>query len=240
MSNKICICLICRKLNDTWLNFLKQFTHYDIVIIVDDNDAIADYSNTNTNIKVIQILEKECIDAGFINVNFLTFDRVTGWEKAVYYFANGSAATNDYDHIWFLEDDVFLFSEQTLLNIDKQYESSDLLTAPYTENLTGRKNWHWRHLHIEFPPPYYNAMVCAMRASKALLTKVRDYAQSYKTLFFLEALFPTFCKRHNLIYDTPDELKPIVYMARYSKEDIGPINLYHPIKDLKKHVDFRK
>ena len=252
MSNRICICLICHKLNDVWINFLKQFTHYDIVIIVDDRNAVTT-EYCNTNIKVIRVTEKECVDAGFINVNFLTFDRLTGWEKAVYYFANGygnsatknSATKNSaavYDHIWFLEDDVFLFSEQTLLNIDKQdlYQASDLLTSPYGENLTGRRNWHWRHIHIEFPPPYYNAMVCAMRVSRALLEKIREYAQSHKTLFFLEALFPTLCKHHNLVYHTPDELKTIVYRARYSLEDVNDTHLYHPIKDLNKHVEYRK
>ena len=33
-----CICLICFKPNEIWLDFLATFIKYDIYLIIDDND----------------------------------------------------------------------------------------------------------------------------------------------------------------------------------------------------------
>jgi hypothetical protein len=82
-------------------------------------------------------------------------------------------------------------------------------------------------------------MVCAVRMSKTLLSKIKDYANEYKTLFFLEALFSTICKANNLKYDTPSELWSISYRNNHLESDINICNLYHPVKDMNKHTIFR-
>jgi hypothetical protein len=43
-----------------------------------------------------------------------------------------------------------------------------------------------------------------------MISKIKEYVIQYKTLFFLEALFPTICKYYNLLHYTIDELKTIV------------------------------
>ena len=233
-----CICLICLNPNNIWIEFLSTFTKYDIVIIIDDNSI--DYKikyNNYTNIKFIQIENEECNKNGFINMNFCINKKISGWDKAIFYFAN---INTTYNNVWFIEDDVFLYDENTLLNIDTKYNDSDLLTSIYKENSTGHKNdWHWEKINIKLSPPYYYAMVCATRISKTLLSKIKDYATEYKTLFFLEALFPTLCKSNNLQYDIPDELHTIIYRKIYTIEDINKINLYHPVKDKTKHKLYR-
>ena len=96
----------------------------------------------------------------------------------------------------------FFYDEHVLLNIDSKYDNSDLLSNSYGENTIGHKNdWHWNRIDINFPPPYYCAMVCCVRISIELLFKIKEYANKYNTLFFLEALFPTICKKYNLQYD---------------------------------------
>lgn len=231
-----CICIICIKPNDIWIDFLSTFKQYDIVFIIDDNseEYAVKYADKK-NIQCIQIKEEDCSKNGFIDVNALSFDKITGWEKAVYYFAK---VNTTYNQIWFIEDDVFLHNEETILNIDKQYPISDLLTAPYEEKI--RNNWHWRSIKIQFPPPYFHAMVCAVRMSGTLLSTIREYAETHKTLFFLEALFPSLCKANGLVYDTPTEMKHIVHMGRYQKENVDVHHLYHPLKDINKHVLFRQ
>ena len=170
-------------------------------------------------------------------MNFCINKKISGWDKAIFYFAN---INTNYNNVWFIEDDVFLYDENTLLNIDTKYNDSDLLTSTYKENSTGHKNdWHWKKINIKLSPPYYYAMVCATRISKTLLSKIKDYATEYKTLFFLEALFPTLCKSNNLQYDIPDELHTIIYRKIYTIEDINKINLYHPVKDTTKHKLYR-
>ncbi len=134
----------------------------------------------------------------------------------------------------------FFYNEETLLTIDSKYDNSDLLTNRYYENKNGDKNtWHWGRIDIKFPPPYYCAMVCAIRISSALLSKIKDYSDEHNTLFFLEALFPTICKINNMKYDTPPEFNNIVYRRNYNDADINKYELFHTVKDITKHKHYR-
>jgi hypothetical protein len=236
--NKNCVCLICHKPTDIWVDFLSKFTNYDVYIIIDDNskDYKSQYSEFH-NINIIQIKDEECKKNGFVDMNFTIKKDITAWEKSIYYF---STINTEYNKVWFFEDDVFFYDEKSLLNIDSNYENSDLLSNSYTENISGhKKDWHWHRIHIKFPPPYYGAMVCCVRMSSDLLSKIRNYANEHNTLFFLEALFPTICKRNNMKYDTPTKLKNIIYRKTYKDKDIDANNIYHPVKDIKKHKYYR-
>jgi hypothetical protein len=233
-----CVCLICYKPNNIWIDFLSKFKKYDVYIIIDDNrqNYKKQYSKFN-NINIIQINNKESKKYGFVNMNFIMQKNVTSWEKAVYYF---STINTKYNKVWFFEDDVFFYNEETLSQIDSKYDDSDLLSNSYGENIDGDKNtWHWNRIDIKFKPPYYCAMVCCVRISSNLLSKLKNYANEYNTLFFLEALFPTICKINNMKYDTPIEFKNIVYRTDYKNEDIDKDNLFHPVKDITKHTQYR-
>jgi hypothetical protein len=233
--NKKCVCLICYKLDKIWVDFLSTFTSYDVYIVVDDNSI--KHTNKYNNIHIIQIDNGYCIKNGFINMSKLTLNKdVTAWDKAIYYF---SSVNTVYDKVWFFEDDVFFYNEESLLSIDSKY-NSDLLTNTYGENIHGTNNdWHWKKINIQFPPPYYCAMVCCVQMSSKLLFKIKDYATTNKTLFFLEALFSSICKKNNLQYDTPDELKYIVFRKDYVDTDITKHNLYHPVKNMNNHIHYR-
>jgi hypothetical protein len=238
MKNKNCICLICYKPNDIWIDFLSQFIEYDIYIMIDDNskDYKEQYFKFN-NINIIQINDEECINNGFVNMNNIFIKKLTSWDKSMYYF---STINTIYNNVWFFEDDVFFYNEQTLINIDSKYPKLDLLSNYYTENITGEKNdWHWSLIDINFKPPYYYAMVCCVRISTNLLSKIKDYANEYNTLFFLEALFPTICKKYNLLYDTPYEFKEIYYRTFFEDKNFNKNNFYHPVKDITKHIYYR-
>jgi len=53
--NKTCVCLLCYKPNDIWIDFLSKFTKYDIYIVIDDNST--DYKkqySTFSNINIIK------------------------------------------------------------------------------------------------------------------------------------------------------------------------------------------
>ena len=234
-----CICCVCFKPNDTWLTFLSTFKMYDIYIIVDDNskDYKELYSNFK-NINIIQINNEDCKINGFRNMNFLIFKKeITGWDKAIYYF---SIMNTKYKNVWVFEDDVFFHSEQTLLNIDTQFGNSDLLSNSYGENIKGTNtDWLWHAIDIKIPPPYYCAMVCCIRLSHELLNKIKEYAKEYKTLFFLEALFPTLCKQHNLLYHTPKQFHTICWRKDYAVNEINISDLFHPIKDMNHHIHYR-
>lgn len=244
---RIAFCLICIEPDEKWLEFLSKFKYHDIYIMV-DNINYSTYKSYD-NIKIIRISENECKVNGFIDTNFTVKKLVTGWEKAIYYFSNINC---EYEHVWFCEDDVFFFDDDVIKNIDSQYPNSDLLSNEYEINVNGvgvngvgadeinENNWIWTMIKPKINPPYYKAMMCICRISNELLSKIDNYAKYYKTLFFLEALFPTICMVNKLKYDTPKEFENVVYRKDYTVSDIKNGYLYHPIKDINKHTLYRE
>lgn len=225
------------------LIFLNTFTKYDVYIIIDDNsvDYSKQYNLQNKNIHFVQINDELCYKNGFVGASFLLGDgkQVAGWEKALYYFS--TINNKYYNHIWFCEEDVFFYSEETLINIDTQNINGDLLSNTGGDNPKGQNtDWIWNRIKIKIPPPYYCNMMCAVRMSTALLLKIKNYASFYNTLFYLEALFSTICKSSGLIHNTLDELKTILYRKEYSLSDINKHNLFHPVKNIAIHEMYRK
>jgi hypothetical protein len=258
------IALICFKPNDIYLDFLNKFSNYEVYIIIDDNSVnySALYCTKYNNLKFIQMPERICINYGFTNVNRIGVKkRVSGWDKALCYFAfntnvntnvytnvntnvNTNVYTNVKEKIWFVEDDVFFHSEDTLLKIDAKYPDCDLLSNCDFKPATNMNEWLWPIIQIKIESPYYCGMMCAIRLSQNVLDRIRDYATLNKELFFLEALFPTLSKELNCC--CPDELKTVVYRHDYTYEkvsldkDKGRDNIYHPVKNILKHDEFRK
>jgi hypothetical protein len=232
------ICLITLRPNKIWCDFLNLFTQYKIFIIVDDCKLdLHDFINIYHNITFIQIGDNKCKDHGFVKISFIIKKLISGWDKAVYYF---TVENKNYDFVWFIEDDIFFYNEKTLLKIDNKYVDDDLLSNRYFENENGSKHsWHWDNIHIEYQPPYYCGMMCAVRFSKKMMNSIHNYATKHKTLFYLEALFPTIAIKNNLKYSIPNEFKKIYFKYEFDKEDINEFNLYHPIKNMDDHISFR-
>lgn len=232
------ICLITLKPNKIWCDFLNQFTKYKIFIIIDDNNFdCGGFQNDYKNISFIKIHNLKCEEKHYLNMNFMMNKLITGWEKALYYFY---FENNMFDHVWFIEDDVFFESQDTIINIDKKYINDDLLSSKYFENKNGVKNyWHWRIIDISYSPPYYSGMMCAVRLSKKMMACIKDYAEKNKTLFFLEALFPTIAIKNNLFYRTPEELNKIYYRHEFKEHEFNKVELYHPVKKITDHIIFR-
>ena len=232
-------CLVTFRPNKIWCDFLSSFINYKIFIIIDDdNFDVSQFIIKYTNINFIKIENTKCQTTGYINSSLTLKKLISGWDKALYYF--GVEEIN-YDFIWFMEDDVFFYSEDTILNIDKKYVNEDLLSNIYGENKNGAKNkWHWSKINIQYPPPYYCGMMCATRFSRNMMSCINKYTTSHKTLFFIEAMFPTVAIKNNLKYSTPNELTNITYNKIPSKSIININNFYHPVKDLNDHVYFRE
>ncbi|RRC96667.1 hypothetical protein [Amphritea balenae] len=207
--------------------------------MIDDNceNYSETYSCTYPNIRFIQINNEECEESGFINVNYLMKKNVTGWEKALYYF---STHERKHPYVWFIEDDVFFNSEETIQNIDKKYPDSDILAADCKKRSECRSWPHWKVTEINLEPPYFMSMVCATRLSQSLLTHIKKYASDNKTLFFLEALFPTIAKSYNLKYSSPLELITVVWRRNWKEKLINTGFIYHPIKNIERHNILRK
>jgi hypothetical protein len=249
--------LICFKPNDIYLEFLNKFSNYEVYIIIDDNSVnyTALYKTKYANLSFIQMQESLCKKYGFKNVNKIGIKKqISGWDKALCYFS--LTESNTYNKVWFIEDDVFFYNEDTLINIDAKYPDYDLLANCDFKLATNMNEWLWSVIKIETVGPYYAGMMCAARVSQTVLHKIRVYATTYKTLFFLEALLPTISKTIMLSKDEdkdkdkdedkdvkcgcPDELKTVVYRHKYTYETVLKENIYHPVKNILKHEEFRK
>ena len=233
------LCLITFIPNKIWCDFLNLFSNYKIFIIVDNNNFHLDeFINNYKNINFIQIEDIKCKLNGYIHTTSIILNKfIIGWDKALYYFG---VEDNNYDFVWFIEDDVFFKNEETLIQIDNQYIDSDLLSSNISENSDGNKNtWLWKRINIQYSPPYYNGMMCAVRFSNRMMICINNYAKRHNTLCFLEALFPTIAIKNNLICNHPNEMHTIHYRHNFNKNNINKHNLYHPVKNLNNHIYFR-
>lgn len=236
--NTNAICLITLRPSEMYLNFLNTFLNYDIYIIIDDNENnFTQFKKKYTKINFVQLNKNVCIKAGYKNTNFIGVKKlVSGWDKALYFF---SYIQTKYNFIWFMEDDVYFYNENTLLNIDKKYEDHDILCNCSFEQ--GKLNeWLWNMIKIELQPPYFCGMMCIVRFSKNMIEPIKDYAKKYDTLFFLEALFSTLAVKYNLKYiPNPSEFNTVTHRNIFDIYSLNNTNLYHPIKDITNHIIIR-
>jgi hypothetical protein len=229
------VCLLCFSPNDIWINFLATFTQYDLFIMVDDTSK--PYTSPKNNVMILSIPDQECNENGFVDVNFEFTGKPTAWGKALYYF---SMINTEYDQVWFLEEDVFIYNEATLSAIDQAYPNSDLLTPKVDVNSDGTTDtWVWVKVDTPLLPPYYNAMVCANRSSKALLAAIGAYAKEHSKVFFLEALLPTLCHKGGLVHDVPPQMSTVVWRETYDMNTVSKDGVYHPVKTIEDHQRFR-
>ena len=230
------LCIIANIPEKRWCFFLNEFKNYKVYIIVNDNEYdLTEYIRIYKNIEFIKIDESKCISNGYTNCEF-SDKLINGWDKALYYF---SSINTDYKNIWFMEDDVFIYNENLLINIDNKYKSHDILcNSSFKE--AKLDEWLWKHINIKFPPPYFCGMMCAIRMSNKMLSCLKDYATKNKTLFFLEALFPTIAKYNKLIYiSNPPEFLTVTHRQQWNLNELDCHHIYHPLKNLQNHIDAR-
>lgn len=236
--------------NDELIKFANELydTHkYDIYIIVDDDNYLI--KNYNPNLNFIKINKNKCIEKSLIysiecsvyEINSHSKNKlVTAWDKAIYYF---TYENTNYDYVWFIEDDVFIASINSLEKINEKYPESHLLTA--TNNLFKdyeANEWLWPFCLQIFSKPCYCSMMCACRVSKELLKLICECSTKYKFIPYHEFSFNTIAEQANLKVDCPDELKTIVFRNDWTLSEIkeNPFNLFHPIKNFELHSEYRK
>jgi len=237
-QDKYAICFISREYNKILFDFAETCADvYDVYIVVDDNTPINYSSN---KIKIIQIDEKECIDNNYIKSTYRFNQDVTGWDKAFYYFCKKV----NYDHVWFIEDDVFIANVNVLSKIDKKYPKIDMLCQnnKIINDKFPKKNKILPKLIKEkLNLKLYQTMCCAMRISKNVLKLLSSIAIKHKQLFFHEMTVLSLVIHNNLSYEVIPELKSILYRKNWKIHTlkVNPNKLYHPIKNMNLHKKIR-
>jgi len=242
--NAKAIALITREPNEKWLDFLATFQEYDVYIILDNLVCDTEkYTAAYPTLRFIQIPNQDCIHHGYIHSSYmptssLHFNEIISWDRALYYFTN---VNREYDHVWFFEDDVFFYGEETILAIDQKVVDADLVCRDKNpEPAPGEWGWFWPVITIEFPPPYFHSPICAVRMSKTLLSCIADYVRQSKKLFFIESMFPSIAHLHGLKYQVCGEEMETLYWRRdWTMEEFGKTQIYHPVKNLEEHARIR-
>ena len=253
---KKAIALIVKEPDEIYLDFLQDFAQgpagtafaqYDIYIIVDSDKDLTELTNKYKNLNFIQLSDQHCLNHGFQKVNYIGIKKkVSGWDKALLFFS--VIIPLKYEHVWFIEDDVFFLKEQVLINLDQKYPNQDLIANCDFDKNNVNKNptnvgWVWPLISIKIDKPWYAGMMCITRMSKYLLQGIRWYALKFDTLFFLEALFPTITSHFKLSYAQPTELETVTYRDVFFLEEDDKkrieTHVFHPMKDLNKHKELR-
>ena len=227
------ICLITIKPSSVWIDFLKQFKQYDVYIVVDDLSVSGDF---------IKISNDDCIKHGYIHSSFmptssLVFSEIIAWDRALYYFTN---IQTSYDNVWFFEDDVFFYGENTIINVDSNYPNSDILCKQKNpEPKEGEWYWFWPAINPGFPGPYFHSPICAVRMSNRLLSHLNEYVKQNHKLFFIEAMFPSIAHYNDLVYDMPGEFSQLHWRKDWITSDIDKTQFFHPVKNMEQQSEFR-
>jgi hypothetical protein len=221
-----------------WCEFLNKFKNYKVYIIVEDNDCdLTEYKTIYKNIVFMKIDDSKCATSGY-KKGVYSDKIINGWDKALYYF--GVENTN-YEFLWLMEDDVFFYNEDTLVQIDNQYKTEDLLSnAYYPKTDTKRINsWDWNAVSIAYSEPHYSGSMNSVRASRKMVNCIYEYAVKNKQLFYFEALFPTVAIKNSLKYVTPAEFSNVDMVTKYDRKDVNKKNIYHPESELSTHLYYR-
>lgn len=234
---KKAIGIITREPNENILKFYSNFKEYDIYIIIDNNVKLfTELRNKYSNINFIKLNNEYSEKRGYMNSSsiYMGFSKVISWDKALLFFYD----IKKYDYVWLIEDDVWFYDENVLINIDEKYPSSDLLTNKYNiqEKLTG---WPWDKMKINLEKPYFKCIVNCCRFSKKMFEAVNNYVLKNKTLFYIEVSFPTLGIKNNLVCDCPLEMRTLSYDDVITIDKLNKKNLFHPIKKFNEHNNLR-
>ena len=240
---KKAVCLITIKPNKIWLDFLNNFENYDIYVVVDDLVTDYDiYKNMYPKINFIQIVDDVCKQYGYIHSSYmpyssLVFNEIIAWDRALCYFTN---MNTNYQQVWFFEDDVFFYNEESLLKIDVKHSEADLLCRDKNpQPKEGEWDWFWPAIQIHFPEPYFHSTICAIRLSNNFLQKLDEYIKINKKLAFIEALLPSIAYFNNLKVNLVDEFKQIHWRKDWQNSEMNKHDIFHPIKNTEQHREFR-
>jgi len=234
------ICFLTVNPSELFYMFVKKLQDhnkkYNIYIVIDNNNYTI--PNYNNEIKLIKIKNSTCEQSGYKSSVLWLDNKACSRDKALYYFNNNNI---NYDYIWFLEEDVFIPSVNTIEDIDNKYNTGDLLVSEHNIINKKRYDWHWKYINrqIKINPPYASSMICAIRCSSKLLKCIDKYVKKYNNLFMDEALFNTISLKNKLIVNPIIELSTIVWKRDWKQEDINSSYLYHPIKCIMTQYQYR-
>jgi hypothetical protein len=241
-QKKIAVCILTRTINPQWCDFIQRFENenYDLYMVIDDPTAVVD-PTLYPRVRVIFVDDETCRKHNYYKSSCWTnLKDIVAWDRALCYF---NQLNQTPEHVWFIEDDVFLMNEQILLTMDHRDPDADLICAFHEVNPTGdvRAGWnHWVNVIHRIGTPWAHSLISIARLSRRLLDRIDDYLKD-RPLMIIEALFNTLAMHHNYEIRNPPELATtITYNDRFDYENLDVSKVYHPIKKIEEHSMLRE
>ena len=251
------VCFLTVAPQEDYLDFLLKFTLTQPVFVVCDNndyeppaqiktknytsviiteaDAEAVQPITPNTLYFIKISDDICGKRGFINTNNAIPKTPSAWDKALYYFC----LKNMSEHVWFVEEDVFIPRATILDEINAKYPTTDLVTKQHVLEKDDPAFYWWFDGEGKMDRPYYRSLVCASRVSRQLLNLVTKMAKEKRTVCFLEILFNTLAHNNGLSIVQAPQLQTIIFRHNWTKDTVHMNSLFHPVKNVAEQTTFR-
>ncbi len=256
------LALLTRTPHPDLVEFFSSFDQfgYDVAIVVDNET----YTPTGAGPKIINMDEQECRKNGFSYITPVANNGCSAWDKALFYFC---CVDTSHDNVWLIEDDVFIPAPDTLCEIDRKYESADIVSGQYQINARGELDgWYWWRSvpHKLLPPPWAHSMSCAIRLSRPLLDILAAFIENHRGFLrrsdtvnsigrrilgrrfrlrnhlFHEYIFHTLALHNRLDVQVARELRGITWRKEWKPSEMDMNTMYHPVKDVKLHAIYRQ
>jgi len=256
------LALLTLRPDDRQVDFYKglEADGYDLFVFVDDPE----FRPERDDVRYVLIDDWECANAGFYDFcpMFKKPSRACSWDKAAYFFARLHPAR--YEHVWLIEDDVFVPTLAAISALDRKYSEADIVSAPTTLNTSGEpQGWFWwRFVPADLLPlPWAKAMVCAVRLKPTVFALLDELVARWKSVYggpedrpvllkeglpdsgpllFIEYVFHTLALHAGLSMVVAEELSGIVYRREWTIDEMTADHLYHPVKELDLQVEYRR
>ena len=133
------ICFLTKNPPDDFYKLIKDFIpNHKVYVCIDDNNHKVDWEG----VEIIQMDENIPHQAGYHSMHLDKFpkfyNKSISREKAHYYIHKNL----DTNHVWFIEEDVFIPRHDLLKQIDDEFKDSDLLIRDIQ---TRETHPHWPH-----------------------------------------------------------------------------------------------
>jgi hypothetical protein len=246
VSKRTAIVFLTKKPNAETKKFAETIyaeTDFEVFVVPDDESEFGKNNDSVRHYGSIEILDSTCIENGYVGCNINSTAThikrpVIAYDKCLYYFCELNPF---YDFVWVFEDDCFIPSIDTIVNLNEKYCQNDLVVPNHFFKKNSTLDWHWKHIVDKINPPYFYSMVCAAGFSQAMLNTIKEYVAINKRLFHIEAMFNTLAQQNNLKVADPLELKSVVWMGEWGLDEflLLPNNVFHPIKDIDNYNQLR-
>lgn len=234
-QSKIVIALLCVCPTERVLKFAEKYgvTH-PVYIICDDPTCTVPESSIVTFVK---ITDEECRRTNYNNSNPAIPKRPSAWDKAIYYFCEKDISP---EHIWFIEEDVFVPRESLFKELDDRYPATDFIMKQHVKDTDDPSFEFWYDGDGKMERPFYRSLVCATRVSRKMLNRVKELHNSKKTLVFIEIMFNTLAVKYGLTMEMPSELQNIIFRHTWTEDTVNNNEFFHPVKDTSLHDTYRE